>query len=236
MSDMGGNLSGIQTAPDLAREQIENAAQAEPSSDGGPELADAERATYIAEGYPVGSLPSLPIAEEADADEDETGMAVFLDKLSERLAFERMGNRLYDALINKCEALGEDTDTMGPTVAELQEIREEEHRHFLLLNEAVTELGGDPTVESPCADVAAVASMGILQVVIDPRTTVTQCLQAMLTAELTDNAGWEMLIDLADEIGSADLVTQFTEAFENEQIHLANVQTWLSDRVMARVG
>ena len=49
----------------------------------------------------------MPASEEADADEEEAGMAVLLDKLSERLAFERMGTRLYEALLNKCEMLGE---------------------------------------------------------------------------------------------------------------------------------
>ena len=234
LEEMGGNRSGIQTNPEHAREQMEGALAAGPDPEGGPELAHAERAVYINEGFPVGSLPSLPVAAEGTADEETTGMAVFLDKLSERLAFERMGTRLYDALINKCETLGEETSS-GPTLADLQEIRDEEHRHFLLLNDAVTGLGGDPTVESPCADVAAVASMGIMQVVVDPRTTVTQCLNAMLTAELTDNAGWEMLIDLAEELGHSDLAEQFTQALENEQRHLLNVQSWLSDSVMAQV-
>ncbi len=230
--DMGGNLSGIQTAPELAKEQMEGSAAAGPSPEGGPEMADSERATYISEGFPIGSLPMLPFDEEAEANGEEAGMAVFLDKLGERLAFERMGTRLYDALINKCEVLN---DSISPTVAELQEIRQEEHRHFELLTQAITQLGGDPTVQSPCADVAAVASMGIMQVLTDPRTTMAQCLNAMLTAELTDNAGWEMLIEVADELGYENLSSDFTEALDNEQQHLLNVQTWLSERVMAKI-
>ena len=231
--DMGGNLSGIQTAPELAKEQIEGSIAAGPNPDGGPELAESERAVYIEEGFPIGSLPSLPADLEAKADEETTGMAVFLDKLSERLAFERMGTRLYDALINKCEAL--DDPSLSPTPSELQEIRDEEHRHFILLTETITQLGGDPTVQSPCADTSAVASMGIMQVLADPRTSMSQCLNAILTAELTDNAGWEMLIDLSEELGHEDLSEQFTEALTNEQKHLLNVQTWLSDRLMAKI-
>jgi bacterioferritin (cytochrome b1) len=231
--DMGGNLSGIQTAPELAKEQLEGAAAVEPSSQGGPEVADAERASYISEGFPVGSLPVLPFDAEASADAEMTGIAVFLDKLSERLAFERMGTRLYDALITKCEALNE--SSAAPTPADLQEIRDEEHAHFTLLFEAITQLGGDPTLQSPCADVSGVASIGIMQVLTDPRTTMSQCLNAILTAELTDNAGWEMLIDIADELGYEDLSSQFTVALDNEQKHLLNVQAWLSDRVMAKI-
>jgi rubrerythrin len=232
--NMGGNVTGIQTAPELAEEMIEGANTYEPSSDGGPELADSQRAEYISEGFPLGSMPALSVAEESSADDEELSMALFLDKLSERLAFERMGTRLYDGLINKCQALGEDSS--NPSIEDLQEIRDEEHRHFLILNDAVMQLGGDPTVQSPCADVAGVASFGIMQVVMDPRTTVSQCLQVMLTAELTDNAGWEMLSDLADELGHSDLSEQFRQALENEERHLANVQSWLSDRVMAKAG
>src|SRR3954449_7392805 len=117
MEDMGGNLSGIQTAPDLAKEQAEGAVTAGPSPDGGPEMANAERAVYIEEGFPVGSLPALPFDQEADAGDETTAMAVLLDKMGERLAFERMGTRLYDALINKCEAL--DDEANGMTLAEL---------------------------------------------------------------------------------------------------------------------
>ena len=230
LEGLDGNRTGIQTAPGLAQELIEGAAAAEPSSAGGPEDIAEYRVDYIAEGFPIGSLPSLPVSDEVDADEEAAGMAVLLDKLSERLAFERTGTRLYDALINKCEVLGESSP--GPTLAELRRIREEEARHFLLLNKAVTALGGDPTVQSPCADVAAVASLGLLQVLTDPRTSVPQSLQAILTAELTDNDGWRMLIDLAATLGHAELAADFEKALENEEEHLESVRGWLSEEVL----
>ena len=222
----------MMTAPEMARELAEGAAAATPSSEGGPETLAAARGEYIREGFPVGSLPSLPAAREASAGEEAVGMAVLLDKLSERLAFERTGTRLYDALINKCEVLGESSP--GPTLAELRQIRDEELQHFLLLNKAVTALGGDPTVQSPCADTAQVASLGIMQVLTDPRTSVPQCLQAILTAELTDNDGWQMLIGLAGELGYAELATQFQTALANEETHLASVRGWLEEQVLAQ--
>lgn len=230
----GGNLTGMQTAPELAEEMIQGAEKYSPAAAGGPDLANNERAEYISEGFPLGSMPALSAGEEGDADEETLSAALFFDKLSERLAFERMGTRLYDGLINKCQTL--DAESVGPSIDELQEIRDEEHRHFLLLNEAIVKLGGDPTVQSPCADVAGVASIGIMQVIMDPRSSISQCLQVMLTAELTDNAGWEMLSELADELGHSDLAEQFRGALENEEQHLANVQSWLSGRVMAKAG
>lgn len=227
-----GNRTGAAVAPEMAREMAEGAASATPSSKGGPEAIAAARGEYIREGFPVGSLPGLPVSDEIDAEEEAAGMAVLLDKLSERLAFERTGTRLYDALINKCEVLGESSP--GPTLADLQRIRDEEAQHFLLLNAAVTSLGGDPTVMSPCADTAQVASLGIMQVLTDARTSVPQCLQAILTAELTDNDGWQMLIGLAEELGYDELAAQFQTALANEETHLASVRGWLEEHVLAQ--
>ena len=227
---MNGNRTGVQIAPELAEELIEGASNAAPSSEGGPEQIAELRAEYIAEGFPIGSMPIVPASEEGEADEDEMAMAVFLDKLSERLTFERTGVRLYEALYNKVETLGETVP--GPTLEDIEHIGREELEHFLLVNRTITELGGDPTVESPCADVAAVASMGILQVLSDPRTSVTQCLQAMLTAELTDNDGWRLLIQLADNFGFDEVKTEFETALEHEVDHLQQVRNWVAECVM----
>lgn len=227
-----GNRTGMQTTPELAEELVEGAASATPSSEGGAEVIAEQRVEYISEGFPLGSMPSMPVSEEAEADEDQAGMAVLLDKLSERLAFERMGVRLYEALLNKCETLGESSP--GPTLDDVKRIGTEELEHFLMLNQTITDLGGDPTVESPSADIAGVASMGIMQVLTDPRSSVPQCLQALLTAELTDNAGWELLIELTSSLGYDDMRVQFETALVHEEEHLQNVRDWLSDCVLDR--
>ncbi len=227
---MTGNRTGMQTSPELAEELIEGAANATPSSEGDAQDIADYRGEYIAEGFPIGSLPTVPASAEGEADEDELGMAVFLDKLSERLAFERTGTRLYEALLNKCETLGEMTP--GPTIEEIEHIGREEMEHFLLLNETIADLGGDPTLQSPSADVAGVTSIGILQVLTDPRSSMAHCLQAMLVAELTDNDGWQLLIKLAENLGYNELTTQFETALEHEEEHLQTVRTWLSECVL----
>ena len=227
---MSGNRTGMQTSPELAEELIEGASNAAPSSEGGVEDIAESRGEYIAEGFPIGSMPMVPASEEADADEEEAGMAVLLDKLSERLAFERMGTRLYEALLNKCDTLGEETP--GPTLEDIEHIGSEELEHFLLINRTITELGGDPTVQSPCADMAGVASTGIMQVLTDPRSSMAQCLQAMLIAELTDNDGWRLLIQLADSLGQDEMKAEFETALEDEEEHLINVRTWLQECVL----
>jgi ferritin-like metal-binding protein YciE len=105
-------------------------------------------------------------------------------------------------------------------------IRNEEAKHFALLAECIEFLGGDPTAQTPCADVAGVASSGLMQVLTDPKTTVEQSLSALLTAELTDHAAWEDLIALARKMGHDDMAKQFEEALEREAEHLATVRKW----------
>src|SRR5690606_1425878 len=104
-------------------------------------------------------------------------------------------------------------------LADLQHIMEEEFQHFQMLTEVIGEMGGDPTSQTPCADISAVAAMGLIQVLTDPRTTLAQGLQALLTAELTDNAAWELLIELAEQGGHDELVPPFQKALSSETEH-----------------
>jgi rubrerythrin len=196
---------------------------------------EAERAEYVHESLPIGSCPSLVSESELTTEElspRDDRMAVLLDKLGERLAFERQGTRLYEAFIQKIEAMPVQ-DTNAPAVENLRHICEQELEHFKLLQQAIVELGGDATVQTPSADVAGVLAHGVLQVMSDPRTTVAQALQAALTAELADNDGWKMLQELAEQLEEGDLADQCARAYEQEQEHLESVRTWLSNMVLS---
>jgi len=149
-----------------------------------------------------------------------------MDKLGERLAFERTGTRLYEALISKHDAFG--SFAGGPSKADLEHICEEEYRHFTMLQAAVEQLGGDPTAVTPAANLSATASQGIPKVIVDPRTTLLQSLEAVLIAELSDNACWETLVELAQQAGENGLGQQFEHAYATEQEHLVKVRTWLA--------
>jgi len=105
-----------------------------------------------------------------------------------------------------------------------------------MLCEAMVKLGGDPTAQTPCADSVATASMGLIQVLTDPRTTLAQCLNAILTAELTDNAGWELLVPLVEEAGEEELAGRFLAALADEQEHLAIVKGWLMSLLADSAG
>lgn len=204
----------------LAADQAAFAQSTPPSSDGdGNEVAQV-RHSYERAADPVGSLPAI------HAKGRTTGRAaLFVDKLGERLAFERSGTRLYEALISKHGApLPVGAGSKGVERQRLEQICAEEYRHFLLLNDAVIGLGGDPTAITPSANVAAMISEGLPKVVQDPRTTFSQCLDAVLVAELADNEGWSLLVALAEELGHDELAEKFQEAWADEQDHLSTIR------------
>lgn len=224
----GKNRTGAATAEEGVRLMQEANERWAPAAAINTKLADTDRSVYIIEAETVGSIPPpVTIQGMLKAGFDKlTGERpeVLMDKIGERLAFERTGTRLYEALIIKYETLAEgglmpEVDR-GEMAATLRRIRAEEHAHFLMLSEVMTSLGGDPTAQTPCADVTAVASMGLMQVVTDPRTTFAQSLNAMLIAELADNAGWELLISLAEEAGEERITQHFQQALAEEEEHL----------------
>ncbi len=233
---IGSNRTGIQTSPIDIEKMIAgmDSKLAEPSP-AGDESAIAElRAAYISEADAVGSVP--PPATVKGAMKSGAKMLkgerpqLLIDKLGERLAFERSGTRLYEALITKCQAAGAD----AVPLEELKHFHDEEARHFRLVAECLEFLGADPTAQTPCADVTGVETMGLMQVVTDPQTTVAQSLHAILVAELADNAAWEELVTLARKFELNDMARQFTEAQGHEQEHLASVQKWHRDLTLAQ--
>lgn len=209
-------------------------------------LSDATRSLYVIESEALGSLPPPATIQGVL----KTGVDkllgkhsdLLLDKIGERIAFERSGTRLYDALILKFQTLASEGGVSASldtayedTATILRHIRDEEQEHFLMLSDVMRSLGGDPTAQTPCANVAAMASMGLMQVVTDPRTTFAQSLQAVLIAELADNAGWELLISLAQESGKAEIAQRFTSALVEEEQHLVIVRDWLSALVTSNL-
>jgi ferritin-like protein len=108
-------------------------------------------------------------------------------------------------------------------------MRDEEHTHFALLGAAIQSLGGDPTAQTPSADVTGVEGMGLMQVLTDPKTTVAQALHAILVAEMTDNAGWEELMELTAQTGNDELLERFGKAHDEEIEHLEKVRAWYKE-------
>jgi rubrerythrin len=233
----GTNRTGVRTALQDTRKLLEATEETVPTSDGDATALAVERLAYAGEADPIGSMPP-PLAKPQGASKKSGGSSdtrteVLVDKLAQRLAFERTGTRLYDALLVKHTAYSDELP--GVPAEALEQIRAEEAQHFLLLSDALESLGAHPTAQTPGADVVGVESMGLMQVVCDPRTTFTQALDAILVAELADNDGWQTLIGVAKVAGQEDLAQRFSAALEEEEEHLRLVRTWMSELTTAEL-
>ncbi|HET9862469.1 MAG TPA: ferritin-like domain-containing protein [Steroidobacteraceae bacterium] len=230
---LGHNRTGMQMSP-LHGELLSQAArEIAPDTDGAagmqPEatlLAETRR-EYINEAEALGSIP--PPATLKGAAKSGAGMLtgqrlqVFIDKVAERMAYERGGARLYDAAIVKAVALAAGTPV---SVERMKQIRNQEVEHANLLWQTLEMLGADPTAQTPCADLVGVQSMGLLQAASDPRTSLAQTLSSLLAAELIDVASWELLARLARAMHHEDVAERFDRALEQENQHLADISSW----------
>jgi rubrerythrin len=237
---LGINRTGVQMSPKHTERMLDGMEEFEPTApDEQPSAIEdmplaATRLEYIEAADPLGSVPAPGTVKGAvvAAANTLTGRRpqVFIDKLAERLAFERGGARLYDAVLTK--ALAHEDELDGISVEQLREIRNHEAQHALLIKECIESLGADPTAQTPCADLVGVETMGLIQVATDPRTTLAQTLHAALAAELLDNEGWEDLMNMARESGHEDMASKFKSALDQEVEHLTKVRNWYTALTM----
>lgn len=238
-SHLGMNRTGVDMSPMHSKAMLEGAERVPGDVEANQMLA-TRRQEMIMEAGTIGSVP-MPgtlkgalssVMKKATGKSPET----FINKLGERLAFERMGVRLYEALITKCETLANQQVGAVFTIDDLRRIRADEARHFQLVHDAITSIGADPTAQTPDADVSAVLSSGVLKVITDIRTTVPQSLEAILTAELADTAAWELLVQMAETMGMSDMAVSFREALEQEERHILQVKQWYTQLMTFEAG
>lgn len=232
---LGMNRTGMQMSPIDASELVQGEA---PPEDAVLGPAARVRAAYVQESEGVGSVP-LPATVKGVVKSgvdmlSGTRMLVLLDKLGERLAYERAGTRLYEAFLVKLNAMGEAADP--DMLATARTIRAQEAGHFAMLRDCILELGGDPTTQTPCANLVGVQGMGLVQAMTDPRTSLAQSLNVLISAELIDTAAWELLADLAGNMGHDGLRERFLEAAQLEARHLETVTAWCHQAVLVDAG
>lgn len=224
------NRTGAALAPELTAEMLEAVEELSPPAQVGGLPLEPIRAAYVLNAEPAGTMPPAAglkeMAESVLNAIQGKNPLVLLDALGARLAFERTGTRIYEALLTKARSL--DVVEGGPSVADLEAIHQDELDHFRILKDAIESLGGDPTVMTPTANVYAVASIGPLQVVSDPRMGMRESMHAILTIELTDNDGWDLLIRLANAFNQTDMVETFSACSLAEAEHLTRVREWLT--------
>ncbi|MBB1600799.1 ferritin-like domain-containing protein [Variovorax sp. UMC13] len=227
---LGINRTGVQMSPfDTAELEAGLSGFFPDRNNGRDDLAI--RAEYAQGSESLGSVPVPGTAKGMlkSGVDMVTGSRpqVLVDKLGERLAFERGGVRLYDTLLAKCRVAT--VALPGEALAMLETNRDEEAQHFGILVKALESLGADPTAQTPCADLVGVETMGMVQAMNDPRTSLVQSLHVMLDAELIDNAGWDLLIALAQASGHNGIADSCLLARDQEALHLTRLRDLVRD-------
>lgn len=150
--------------------------------------------------------------------------AALIDKLGERIAFERTGVQRYEAMVAKAEAAGASTEKID----RLKYFWDEEAAHREAAITAMASLGAEVDAAAPSADPGGISGQ-ILQMITDPDTSMAQSLDALMTAALIDNAAWDLLIDLARDAGQADMAASFEQILQQKQDHLGTLRIWLRE-------
>ena len=227
---MGLNRTGTKMSPIDSKKTIQGAQELTNPTPGDGSAITENRITYIRESNSIGtiSLPtSLKGVSEIIQETFISGNYALMDKLGERLAFERTGTRLYEALLSKYHSC-EHKDRL-PELARIEQFYLEELNHYQIVADAIENLGGDPTSLTPAADIMSTATAGWPQVTTDPRTSFLHSLEIILQAELVDNAGWELLIEISERSGKGDLAIQFQQLLDEEAFHLITVKQWVQE-------
>lgn len=239
-TSMGMNRTGADMSPMHSKEMKRGAEQLTKVTPAGSEQCNAIEQQYLQNANQLGSVPVPGTLKGMfkSTMEKATGRnpEVFINKLGQRLAFERSGTRLYETVIRKCEHLSRAGEKLPFDLGELEHIRNEELQHFHLLKRCIEDIGADPTAMTPDADVAGVVGMGYARALGDPRTTVSQCLDLLLELELADNAAWEMLVVLARDMGMDDMAKEFHRAEEQEDQHKQKLYAWCQAAIKAEAG
>lgn len=117
--------------------------------------------------------------------------------LRERLAFERLAVRVYEAAIAKLEHAPEPRE-VRELASTLRASREQERSHAAWLEERLRELGQDPFAPEIEALSASLESLGICGVILSPHESLARTFHALVGFEILDAAGWRRLVELAE--------------------------------------
>jgi rubrerythrin len=145
-----------------------------------------------------------------------------LDLLNERLTFERTGVKLYDMVLAKLNICKDQTFT--PMIGQIKSVREQEKEHEEWLEDCIRALGGTAHEETDLSELITRESKGVLDVVATD-DEIPHLFHAVLTAELVDNNGWKLLLELADEADDDEARREFRKRTREEEDHLVFIRS-----------
>jgi len=154
----------------------------------------------------------VQLARKATSISDPVSMDKLMDFLSEFLAVEKGGTRLYRA------AAGRSTD---PEIRDtyLKYLRQTE-RHAELLTDAISRIGGDPKFISKGASVQMKRAKSMLELEVPPELRELADAENILLAETKDHKDWEFLDAIGSKIpddDARDVISEIVDEVEDEE-------------------
>jgi len=140
-----------------------------------------------------------------------------VDKICERLAVETGGVSIYRAVIEKID------DEQIKT--RMSHFMKEEVQHRDMLAAYLDRMGSSH--DSASARLAEHEGHAYLKL-IGEATTDAQLVNILLTVELMDETGWEMLVDIGRDVGEKEMAAGFQQALKEEKEHLRGVRGMLA--------
>lgn len=211
-----------------------------PTAANGARSAPAEM-TYV---DPARTLPEA----ERETFLADTGMngPYVADLLSEMLAHERCGRRLYQSVAGR---------THNPILKQrYQSFGDETLEHVEILENLITRLGGDPMYVSPSARAIEKTNGQLLEATflltgsVDLMTQEMVMLDAVLLAETVDHSNWSCLSSLTQEMAPGEARDALAQAVgkvedqEDEHVRWATemrarmIVTLATNRTMAKAA
>jgi rubrerythrin len=147
------------------------------------------------------------------------------DFLSEMLAVEQGGEKLYDKAISELQH-----DKLRD---KLEEFREETQRHAELVQEMMEVAGVESDYVSPGAEAAEHKAEGLLSTEVEEALQDLNNIENLVLAETKDHWNWEMLSSVAARIEEKELKDSVrravSEVFKQEREHLQWNQDTLTE-------
>ncbi|GAB3254758.1 hypothetical protein [Chitinimonas naiadis] len=166
---------------------------------------------------------------------------VLIEKLAERLAAVAAGSHLYDLLVSRygsgmdeacLDMLRRAGSLCSGAKAEtppdsLRRIQQEKAMHAILLEQALDYLGSPTPPHASADDLSTISFSTAAQMMTVPHAGFESRLSALLSTELADSAGWELLVKLTEQVGLTFMAEDFQEALKQEQQHIALIKDWI---------
>jgi hypothetical protein len=161
--------------------------------------------------------------------EGEINRGKAIELLSERLAFARVSVALYDTVLERLRQRGGPYDSVR---GHLRLIREEKKGHQEWLEEKVGTLGGD--TEQPGNSLLREEWANIVAG-LGEGTEPGPLFESLLTAEVSDNGGWEMLLELAERFADEEMTGEIRQMLHEEQEHFLFVGRFVARFARSRI-